>query len=288
MKGISTWRNDNSFFVCQVHYTADPDKNPDTDRGKRWLNEAKKGLSEASWRKEYEIDWFALTGNLIYPDFDRSVHCIEPFKIPAEWTRYMAIDPGLRNPTAVLWAAVDPDENVFVYDEHYVAEKTVDWHSEIIKQKESYKGNDGKIINDRIFIRLIDPAASSRSPLNKVSILDEYRRYGIVCKTANNDVITGINRVNQFLSTDSLTGHPRLLFFRTLKNTIGEIEHYRYEDSFSDKSESRDPTEKPIKKKDHLLDCLRYIVMENPHHVRKIKPEKTRIHKWDSMTTGYW
>ena len=87
MKGITTRRNKNNFYVVQVHYTADPEKDPLTEKGKRWYLEARKGMPEASWAREYEIDWFARSGQQVYPGFDLSVHVIDPFLVPPGWSR---------------------------------------------------------------------------------------------------------------------------------------------------------------------------------------------------------
>ncbi len=279
MKGLYTRRNKNGFFVVQIHYTADPDKDPSTPHGKIWYENARQGMPESSWRKEYEIDWFANSGELIYPSFDPSVHLIDPFPIPPDWTKYMAIDPGLRNPTAILWAAVDKENNVYIYDEYYVPEKTVHWHIQEIKKKE--KGA-------KIYRRLIDPSSASRNPINKKTIIDEYKRGGIYCVPANNDLEAGINRVKEYLKIDPKTSLPSLFFFNTLSHTLWEIAHYRWEKMDPEKIVLKNPPEKPVKKGDHLMDCLRYILMDDPHYVKEIKilPHTPR-YVWDGMTTGY-
>ena len=45
----------------------------------------------------------------MYPEFDQSVHVIDPFDIPKEWPENISIDPGLTNPTCALFSAVDYD-----------------------------------------------------------------------------------------------------------------------------------------------------------------------------------
>lgn len=279
MKGLTFRRNKNSFFVIQVHYSADPHKDPATARGQEWYQKARRGMPEQSWKKEYEIDWFARSGQLVYPQFSRGIHLMDPFKIPTDWIRYCAVDPGLRNPTAALWAAVDEEGNVYFYDEHYVAEKEVQWHANIFKQKEK---------NTRIFRRLIDPSAANRSPSNKKSIIDEYKKHGIFCIPANNNVEAGINRVIEYLKVDPDTQKPRVFFFKTLQNTINEITNYRWEEIDPHRVILSNPPERPVKKNDHLMDCLRYILMDDPCPSVKmdIPGYRPRI-TWNGMTTGY-
>ena len=275
MKGITTRQNNNGFFVARIHYTSDPLKDPATTEGAKWHKLARRGMPETSWQKEYEIDWFAKSGQLVYPMFDRSIHIIEPFQVPSDWSRYMAIDPGLRNPTGALWAAVDKEDCIFVYDEYYIREKTIREHCGSIKLKE------GK--NSRI-ARLIDPSSSGRSIINRQSARDEFAKFGIFCRPADNDLDVGIDRVSRYLNNDPVTGSPRLYFFSTLKNTIREITTYRWEEMDSEASRRKNPPDKPVKRNDHLMDCLRYILMDDPHYSKPYNPPKYKPH---TQGTGY-
>lgn len=46
---------------------------------------------------------FSTGEGLVYPEFDQSVHVIDPFDIPKEWQENISIDPGLTNPTCALF-----------------------------------------------------------------------------------------------------------------------------------------------------------------------------------------
>ena len=75
----------NGFHVLFLHYTADPDRNPKTETGKRWLSSARKGYTRSAWRQENEIDFDTFSG--------RSV--IENWR--EDWfVRDVEYDPGLR------------------------------------------------------------------------------------------------------------------------------------------------------------------------------------------------
>jgi hypothetical protein len=93
-RGISTRTTSLGFHVMRLHYAADPDKDPDTEAGRRWLEQAKAGMSDARWKKEFEIDYGALSGQLVFPGFDPGIHVVDCFKIdPNQWTIYMACEP---------------------------------------------------------------------------------------------------------------------------------------------------------------------------------------------------
>lgn len=77
-------------------------------------------------------------------DFYRDLHVVDDFPVPADWPRFQAWDYGTRNPTAVLWAALDPtDDTLYVYRERYQAGKTIREHGKAVVQEETCGHCDG-------------------------------------------------------------------------------------------------------------------------------------------------
>jgi hypothetical protein len=80
------------------------------------------GLEELRMRAEGE---FTTESTLMYPTFNQSVHMLPrdelpEGRVPDDWTRYVAIDPG-HAVMATLFAAVPPDERfLLIYDELYI------------------------------------------------------------------------------------------------------------------------------------------------------------------------
>jgi phage terminase large subunit-like protein len=191
---------------------------------------------------------------LIYKEFRRAIHCVEPFDIPKTWTRVRAIDPGVNNPTACLWVAIDRDNNFWVYDEYYESEKTVAENAKNIKTQ------SGK---DEINLTLIDPTAVNRSPVDKVSVREAYQREGIFTKPGSRDVQARIDAVKQRLRLNPKTEKPTIYFFSHLRHIFREIERYRW-DTYRHRAEEHNPKEKPRKVMDHLCNDLEYICAEDP------------------------
>jgi hypothetical protein len=85
----------------------------------RW---AALGPEELRMRAEGE---FTTESTLMYPSFNAAVHMrsrmtLPEGRVPADWTRYVAIDPG-HAVMATLFAAIPPDEkSVLIYDELYI------------------------------------------------------------------------------------------------------------------------------------------------------------------------
>ena len=76
---------------------------------------------------------FGDEGGLVYPEFDESVHVVDPFKVPVDWYDNISIDPGLHNPLSCHFYAVDYDGNIYVIAEHYESGRDIDHHAERIR-----------------------------------------------------------------------------------------------------------------------------------------------------------
>ena len=149
-------------------------------------------LYPEEWVKRYVYGSFDTFEGLVYKEFQDK----EPFvlpndtKIPEHWYRFVGMDHGYRNPTAVLWCAVAPTGEVYVYDEFFSSGKLVSEIAQIIKTKD-------KDVHSRLV--LIDPSCRNRNGVTGRSVIDEFMDYGIACTPANNDVRAGINHVQEML-----------------------------------------------------------------------------------------
>jgi hypothetical protein len=88
--------------VVRLHYTADPSMTPE-----RLQDLKSKYTSEARYNREMEIQYEALEGELLYPEFNRDRNLCEPFDVSDRdrWTIYMALDPHPRTAHAMAWEA---------------------------------------------------------------------------------------------------------------------------------------------------------------------------------------
>lgn len=180
---------------------------------------------------------FAAFLGAVYKTFLRDVHVIKPFEIPPDWTRYRVIDWGFNAPFACLWLARDPDRRWYVYAEHYKARETLAYHAERIKQisgKERYRAT------------WADHDSQDRH---------EFVQLDIPTVPAKKDIHLGIEAVQAALKVQG-DGKPRLYIFNNCKNTIREMQSYRWAEG----TESKDPKDEPLKVNDHTTDCVRYAI----------------------------
>lgn len=62
-------------------------------------------------------DWDSVEGGYFEDDYNPQVHIIPPFKIPRDWPKFRMMDWGYKAPGVILWGALDPDENLYIFYE---------------------------------------------------------------------------------------------------------------------------------------------------------------------------
>lgn len=97
-------------------------------------------LPEAEKRAKKYGDWHAFEGS-VFPEFrpirfpnepDNALHVITPFTIPEWWPRVLSIDWGKRAMCHALWAAVSPENRIYIYRErHWIGRDVPFWASEV-------------------------------------------------------------------------------------------------------------------------------------------------------------
>jgi len=271
IKGIKFWQNKkNKFHVLMLHYTADPNKDPDRN-GKEWVKNEKQSVSKATWIKEYEIDFSTKAGELIYGkkycDLSPEVHFISSMELPEPYELIMAVDFGQRNPTAALVAAVMPSGLIYIIDEFYkpgIPSKT----SKNMFDKFSYLFSNyspelpidrKREMADEVFqIKLIDPTTRHKNRTKIIegeeipySVIEDFYDNGWDFEPANNDVDAGITRVREFFS---LQDKPYIYIFKDkCPHLIEELLSYRYQEHTEQSKHKYNASEKPMKKNDHCL-----------------------------------
>lgn len=256
--------------------------NPRIEKGE--IDDAKAELTEDTFYQEYMADFRKYTG-LVYKEFDRETHVIEPFDIPSGWTIYRSLDFGSTNPTVCLWIAVDTDDNWYVYNEHYETGQTIDYHGGVINSKS----------NIHVAQTFGDPSGAQW--------INEFAQRGIYITPASKEtgqshdgwVRFGIEKVGERLKM--LPGHqpglpvdvvgvsrergmPRLFIFSSCQNTIREFETYRWKEKSVTQAQDLNEPDQPEKANDHAMDALRYFAVS----YQKSNDYKDTPHQWKSTS----
>ena len=202
---------------------------------------------------------FRAESGLVYPEFDSSVHVIEPFEFPPEWQSAISIDPGLKNPLSCHFYCMDYDGVIYVVGEHYEAGLDVRAHAEKISALADSlnwaRRPDGRLE------ALIDPAANQRTLASAKSVSELFFENGIAVNTSvNKELFSGVSRVRRLFKE-----RPAAIFiFSNCPMMIKELKGYWWGSG-----------DTPVKRNDHAMDELRYYVMSRPDN-KPPKPEKAR------------
>lgn len=269
MPGLEVWHPEDpsDFAAIRLHYSADP-----TPEIQAKVAEAKRKYISIgalpAFKKEYEIEYDALSGERIWSTLTRELH-----ELPAEWTphdewnKFRVIDPGFDHICAVNWFAVSPlgwrgcvDKlgrplSVLVaYRELSVTRWRIDEvYERIVEMSE----------DERYTVTLIDPSSDVHKG-NEDAGLSIYQKLvklglsGLV--KANNAVSAGLDEVRQRLAVHGQS--PALLITSACPETWRQSLVYHYKkrgllhEVLSDAS--------PFKEDDDHPDNLRYACQWNP------------------------
>lgn len=210
---------------------------------------------------------FVQMGGLVYKQFDPRIHVIEDIDLealrnPRAYKWYLSLDHGFNNPTAVLWHAVDLDNNVVTFAEHYESQRIIDYHAAVIHERNSAH----RRIPD---LNICDPALAQKQAVTGTSIQTEYAIRGIGFVLGNNDVQTGVAKVSQYVAP-KLDGSPSWHITRSCANLIREMQRLRWKTWSSKKQASQNnPYDQIHKKDDHACDAARYFFSFMP----ELKPD---------------
>ncbi len=238
--------------------------------------------SEERIKREVMGSWDAFAGQ-IFSEFDRAKHVVKPFVIPDEWTKFVGLDHGFRNPACALWCAMDYDGLIYVYREFYEREWVI---KEIVEGRKDTgeKGLIGLNGKEKIEGIWVDP--STKADRGKESDFTTYLEYlprDWSLLLANNEVGTSIDRINQLLKPDTRTGKPTVYFFDTCENVIEQMAQYRYEELTPGQEMNKNIKETPVKKDDHAVDALRYAIMSRPEEP-KVEDSKAKKRQENTMS----
>lgn len=171
-----------------------------------------------------------LGAGAIYPVPESDI-VVPDIAIPDHWNKCFGMDVGW-NRTAVLWAATDPaTDTTYIYSEHYRGDAEPIIHAEAIKARGLWIPG------------VIDPASNGRGQKDGDRLLEIYLNMGLKLIKADNSVEAGIYKVWQRFS------FGKLKIMASCVNTIREYRTYH-----------RDEKGRIVKKDDHAMDALKYIV----------------------------
>ncbi|MCH2125930.1 MAG: hypothetical protein MK165_14145 [Pirellulaceae bacterium] len=221
---------------------------------------------------------FVTESVLMYPNFSPEIHGIDfhkdaddmtPLarsihfagrKIPADWTRYMTLDPG-HNTTAILFFAVPPPSEfesdfVVLYDELYLKQHDAKGTAKQIAVKSRGYTIERAIVDRRMARQTATGIGRTFKMIYDAALKDErivFNTNGSQLMLGSDNVDAGILAVRDWLAVrDDGTCKLQVMLDR-VPNWVSEIKAYRkhiLKDSVEDRPASG--------QKDHAMDAMRY------------------------------
>ena len=195
------------------------------------IEEAKKSMSEAEFRQEYEADFNTYEGQIWNFDHEKCITNVESLDT-SRMDVFAGLDVGYRDPTAFCVIGYDWDEELFyVLDEYLDAERTTEQHANEIRNLID------KWDIDYIYI---DSAAQQTR-------FDFAQNYDISTINAKKSVLDGIAQVASIVDNDKLYVDQRAL------ETLSCLDQYQWDPN------PNLAREKPKHNRaSHMADALRY------------------------------
>lgn len=198
----------------------------------------------------------------IYGEFSESTHVRKHTFNPA-WPNYLTIDWGFNNPSAWIEFQVSPQDEVFVWREHYQSGMTVPEHIEFIKQRPNPPGYrldlafgdaadpaSALIVSRSLVACLTDPMAKDNWYQGITLVKGFLRQRGKeFATTSDNQVLYGPD--------GKPLGNYGLYVDYSCDNTIKEFNSYRSKEPVK----GNNAPELAANVKNHAMDAIRYGLM---------------------------
>lgn len=199
-----------------------------------------------------EGDWDVNEG-AAFPEFNRKIHVIEPFKIPPMWPKFRACDYGYGSYTGVLWFAVAPTGQLIVYRELYVSKMLAVDLADTINRIEKDSG-------ERMRYGVLDSSLWHKRGDMGPSLAEQMINRGCRWRPSDRSAgsrVAGKNEVHRRLQGwDKQYEQPNMVFFSTCTHLIAQLP--------SIPLDKKNPEDVDTNSEDHLYDALRYGIMSRP------------------------
>ena len=207
-------------------------------------------LPEHQRRQLLDGDWDVAEG-AAFPEFNRRVHVVEPYKIPASWRKFRACDYGYGSYSAVVWLAVTPAEQIVVYRELQVSKVLAVDLADMILQLEAEDGT--------IQYGVLDSSLWHKRGDTGPSLAEQMIVRGCRWRPSDRSKgsrVAGKNELHRRLQVDEFTQEPRMVVFNNCTNLISQLPSLPLD--------KKNPEDVDTNAMDHMYDALRYGIMTRP------------------------
>jgi hypothetical protein len=198
-------------------------------------------------------NWWVSAGSFYADSFDPAVHVCKPFKIPQTWPCFRACDWGFATKGVILWAAIDPNDTIYVWKEFVFSH--LDWTQVVDEVRDVEIRNKLWHIrrNTSLICGPLDTQAWEERGHIGPSMAVGMMSRGVPWIKANKGRRLAAQEIVRRLRHRNKDGSPGLVIFDTCKDLLDTFPQIQV-----------DETDKEAPKKggdDHAYDTLSYLLM---------------------------
>ena len=287
MTGLHAGVGKHGVMTVRLHYSADTVKHTP-----QYIAELRASMPDWMFEQEMEIDFTARGGQPVYNMFDKEVH-VKTQTIDPSWQRYGALDHGRHNPTAFADIYVDRHNNLYVADEYYQGNQTVQTNCRAMRKQ--FGNHAGEMPHLQIFG---DPSIWKKVPDAESTVADIYSENGVLLDKADNAIDAGIELVSRYLISGlakwslefgvihphfknselktkeiwqiikKVAEHPSITFSARAEHCWTELRNMKFKER-KNAADMNQP-EKPEERNDHAADAIRYACMANIMYSKEV------------------
>jgi len=288
VRGMHVHRTKGGIPVLSVHYSADPERDPQVHP--EWKQTERRAYSsQAAWDREQEMVDEAGGGELVFADtlltYWNKIVITDPSWRPSpHWRVEGGFDHGKTNPTALLRAYIDGDGVIYFCGEYYVAGKEVWEHARDLRSMPDINHLSACYADPTIFDctmqQSINPVNTPTLRQSAKSINNLYEEQGIqlFCPFAldRSDVGFAARLMLHWSNPGQREPTVRIvcrnrsdqpqygLHAWDCPNLLWELLRCRREKLSAHQLMSRNVSERIVDKDNHARDAMKYVLMSLP------------------------
>jgi hypothetical protein len=297
-RGLQIKRTAHRILVTRVHYSAHPERDPETHP--EWKKQERQTYtSQAAWDREQEIIDEAGGGELVFAEtlttyWNKIVITAPEWKPDPCWRIEAGFDHGKTNPTALLRAYVDHEGTIIFCGEYYVPGREVWQHAPEIRQMEDIRKIRVAYADPTIFDATMQqsnqPTQPGKAAERAKSINELYVEQGIELFSpfyGDRSDISFAQRLHMHWSNldkreptvkivcRNYAEKPQLgLWNWDCPNLLWELMRRRRMRLSAQQLLNRNVSEALVAKDEHACDCMKYVLMSHPEPTVKTFRER--------------
>ena len=228
-----TWLYDRIYLKQDEHFVLQMSWSDNSSLDESEIESMRRALGDEALQSR-EHGRFMEMGGVVFRELSED-NVIDPIDLDDSYDTYIGIDPGYRSPTGAVWVRTD-GRNYYVVSDYSVSEKFIEVHAKAILDISGA---------DRVSAYIDFAALQRHLVAGDETVASRFREHGVdVFPQNNKSVNAGIHLIKGMLRDGQLK------IFRTCENLLKEMRKLSWGKG-----------ETPVKRDDHCVDALRYVLM---------------------------